>query len=121
MHNVKWKVNIGWGGNDHGSYKENEKGVCTIERDHNWIRTEYNNNGGGVPYLTEKGYSASISSSSSVTEGSIMYYNNKSHVALVTLIDGSTIKYSQYSNVTKTAIYYVYNSKADDVTFYVPQ
>ena len=47
--------------------------------------------------------------------------NNKSHVALVTLIDGSTIKYSQYSNVTKTAIYYVYNSKADDVTFYVPQ
>ena len=50
-----------------------------------------------------------------------MYYNNKSHAALVTLIDGSTIKYSQYSNVTKTAIYYVYNSKADDVTFYVPQ
>lgn len=50
-----------------------------------------------------------------------MYYNTKSHVAIVTLIDGSTIKYSHHSNVPKDAVYYVYNSKTDDVTFYVPQ
>lgn len=87
----------------------------------NWIRTGYNNNGGVVPYLTGKGYFASVSSSSSATEGSIMYYNNKSHVALVTLIDGSTIKYSHHSNVAKTSVYYVYNSSTDNVTFYVPQ
>lgn len=87
----------------------------------NWIRTGYNNNGGVVPYLTDKGYFASVSSSSSATEGSIMYYNNKSHVALVTLIDGSTIKYSHHSNVAKTSVYYVYNSSTDNVTFYVPQ
>ena len=59
--------------------------------------------------------------SSAATEGSIMYYNTKSHVAIVTLIDGSTIKYSHHSNVPKDAVYYVYNSKTDDVTFYVPR
>jgi len=87
----------------------------------NWIRTGYYNNGGVVPYLTGKGYFRSVPSSSAATEGSIMYYNTKSHVAIVTLIDGSTIKYSHHSNVPKDAVYYVYNSKTDDVTFYVPR
>lgn len=87
----------------------------------NWIRTGYNKNGGVVPYLTGKGYFAAVSSSSSATLGSIMYYNNKSHVAMVTLIDGYTIKYSHHSNVTKDSVYYVYNSSTDNVTFYVPQ
>ena len=87
----------------------------------NWIRTGYYKNGGVVPYLTGKGYFKSVSSSSGATEGSIMYYNTKSHVAIVTLIDGSTIKYSHHSNVPKDAVYYVYNSKTDNVTFYVPK
>ena len=87
----------------------------------NWIRTGYNNNGGVVPYLTSKGYFAAVSSSSSATLGSIMYYNNKSHVAIVTLIDGSIIRYSHHSNVKKDSVYYVYNSSTDNVTFYVPQ
>lgn len=87
----------------------------------NWIRTGYNKNGGVVPYLTDKGYFKSVSSSSSATLGSIMYYNKKSHVAMVTLIDGSTIKYSHHSNVKKNSVYYVYDSSTDDVTFYVPQ
>lgn len=71
--------------------------------------------------MTDKGYFASVSSSADATEGSIMYYNTKSHVALVTLIDGSTIKYSHHSSVAKTSVYYVYDSSKDDVTFYVPQ
>lgn len=50
-----------------------------------------------------------------------MSYNTKSHVAMVTLIDGSTIKYSHHSNVQKTSVYYVYDSGSDNVTFYVPQ
>lgn len=87
----------------------------------NWIRTGYYNNGGVVPYLTGKGYFAAVSSSSNATLGSIMYYNNKSHVAMVTLIDGYTIKYSHHSNVPKNSVYYVYNSSLDNVTFYVPQ
>jgi len=87
----------------------------------NWIRTGYNKNGGVVPYLTGKEYFAPVASSSSATEGSIMYYNTKSHVAIVTLIDGSTIKYSHHSNVKKDSVYYVYNSSSDNVTFYVPQ
>ncbi len=74
-----------------------------------------------VPYLTGKGYFAAVSSSSSATLGSIMYYNTKSRVAMVTLIDGSTIKYAHHSNVKKNSVYYVYNSSTDNVTFYVPQ
>lgn len=87
----------------------------------NWIRTGYNGTDGVVIYMTDKGYFASVSSSADATEGSIMYYNTKSHVALVTLIDGSTIKYSHHSSVAKTSVYYVYDSSKDDVTFYVPQ
>lgn len=84
----------------------------------NWIRTGYYNNGGVVPYMKGKGYFKPVSSSQA-TLGSILSWNAKSHVALVTLIDGSTIKYSQHSNVKKASVYYVY-SASDNVTFYAP-
>lgn len=85
----------------------------------NWMRTGYNKNGGVVPYMTDKGYFAS-GSSSSATLGSILYWNNKSHVALVTSIDqNGNIKYSQHSNVKMSNVYYAYSSSLD-VTFYVP-
>lgn len=87
----------------------------------NWIRTGYNGQDGIVIYMQDKGYFDDVSSSSYATEGSIMYYNTNSHVAIVTLIDGSTIKYSHHSNVPKTSVYYVYDSSVDDVTFFVPQ
>lgn len=85
----------------------------------NWMRTGYYNNGGVVPYMTDKGYFEQ-GSSSSATLGSIIYWNSKSHVALVTSIDqNGNIKYSQHSNVTLANVYYAYSSSMD-VTFYVP-
>jgi len=87
----------------------------------NWIRTGYNNNGGVVPYMVSKGYFSSVSSSSSATLGSIMYWNTKSHVALVSRIDGYSIYYSHHSDTVKTSRYYQYSSSTDKVTFYVPK
>lgn len=85
----------------------------------NWMRTGYNNNGGVVPYMTDKGYFAS-GSSSTATLGSILYWNKKSHVALVTSVDQyGNIKYSQHSNVKMNNVYYAYSSTME-VTFYVP-
>lgn len=87
----------------------------------NWIRTGYNGTDGVVLYLSQKNYFGSVSSTTSVTLGSIMFYNDKSHVAIVTLIDGSTINYSHHSSSAKPYVYYEYNSKSDNVTFYVPK
>lgn len=86
-----------------------------------WIRTGYGNKDGVVPYMVRKGYFASTSSSSKVTLGSIMYWNNKSHVALVSRIDGYSIYYSHHSDEAKANRYYQYSSRTDDVTFYVPK
>ena len=87
----------------------------------NWIRTGNNGQTGVVLYLQNKGYFSAASSSSSATEGSIMFWTDKSHVAMVTLIDGSTIRYSHHSSSAKPYVYYVYDSGSDSVTFYVPQ
>lgn len=85
-----------------------------------WIRTGNNGETGVVIYMQNKGYFSAASSSSSATEGSIMFWNQKSHVAMVTLIDGATIKYSHHSSSAKSKVYYTYDSNVDDVTFYVP-
>lgn len=85
-----------------------------------WIRTGNNGKTGVVIYLQNKGYFSAASSSSSVTAGSIMFWTDKSHVAMVTLIDGSTIKYSHHSSSQKSDVYYVYDSNVDQVTFYKP-
>lgn len=87
----------------------------------NWIRTGYNQNGGVVPYMGNKKYFSAVSSSSKATLGSIMYWNTKSHVALVSRIDGYSIYYSHHSNTVKTSRYYQYSSGTDNVTFFVPQ
>lgn len=83
----------------------------------NWIRTGHNNNGGIKPYFEGKGYISAVPVSS-VSIGCIMYWNgaNDSHVAIVTYYDGSTIKYSDHSNVKKDSTYYTYTT--EDVTFY---
>lgn len=84
----------------------------------NWMRTGYNKNGGVVPYMTDKGYFTSTTSGSA-TLGSILYWNNKSHVALVTQIDGYTIKYSQHSSSAQSSTYFTYDS-SQNITFYKP-
>lgn len=87
----------------------------------NWIRTGYNGTDGVVLYLSNKGYFGSVSSTSKVTLGTIMFYTDKSHVAIVTKIDGSTISYSHHSSSAKPYVYYEYNSSTDKVTFYAPE
>lgn len=84
----------------------------------NWMRTGYNKNGGVVPYMTDKGYFTSTTSGSA-TLGSILYWNDKSHVALVTQMDGYTIKYSQHSSSAQSSTYFTYNSN-QNITFYKP-
>lgn len=86
----------------------------------NWIRTGYNGTDGVVLYLSGKGYFGAVSSTSKVTLGTIMFYTDKSHVAIVTKIDGSTISYSHHSSSAKPYVYYEYNSSTDKVTFYAP-
>ena len=50
-----------------------------------------------------------------------MYWNNKSHVALVSRIDGYNIFYSHHSNIRKKSTYYLYSTATNNVTFYVPR
>lgn len=82
-----------------------------------WYRTGHNRDMGGVIiYMAEDHNYFSVCSKSQVNTGCIMSWNNTSHVALVTLCDGSTIQYSQHSSTKKDNVYYVY--KNESVTFY---
>ncbi len=87
----------------------------------NWMRTGYYNNGGVVPYMEDQGYFYEQTNERYVNAGSIMYWNNKSHVALVTYGDTETIKYTQHSNVklsassSKNIVY-----ETEDASFYMP-
>ncbi|BCJ94207.1 hypothetical protein acsn021_17760 [Anaerocolumna cellulosilytica] len=88
----------------------------------NWMRTGYYNNGGVVPYMTGKNYFYRETALNTIFAGSIMYWTNTSHVALVTYGDGSVIKYSQHSNVklsSSSAVNVVY--KSESAYFYKPQ
>ncbi|WP_334076750.1 amidase domain-containing protein [Paenibacillus sanfengchensis] len=82
-----------------------------------WFRTGYNKKTGVVIYMTDKGYFYKESKESTVNAGSIMYWNNKSHVALVTYGDGITIKYTEHgARQTKDTVY----RTIDDASFYKP-
>lgn len=87
----------------------------------NWIQTGYNGETGVVLYLQKKGYFAPASDSDIIWGGNVMSWNNKSHVAMVTGMDGTSIYYSHHSNVVKENVYYVYDSSVDNVTFHVPK
>lgn len=84
---------------------------------HHWYRTGFNGENGVIIYMKDKGYFSSCTSSQ-VNTGCIMYWNNTSHVALVTLCDGSTIKYSEHGSTKRSSVYYTYNSSTQSVTFY---
>lgn len=88
----------------------------------NWMRTGFNKDSNGEytgvkTYMVNKGYFKK-STSSKVAKAGFMYWNNKSHVALVVSNTNGTIKYSQYSNVQQSQVTKTYNS--EDVTFYTP-
>lgn len=86
----------------------------------NWMRTGYYDNGGVVPYMVDQGYFSETNSHDDVTVGSIVYWNNKSHVALTTYRDqNGTIKYTQHSNVKMEVVYTILKTNLD-VTFFVP-
>lgn len=97
-----------------GWYPANTWGDVLAAGD-NWRRTGFYNNGGIKPYFEGKGYISEVPVSS-VSIGCIMYWNGHSHVAMVTYYDGSTIKYSDHSNVKKDSTYHTYTT--EDVTFY---
>lgn len=90
----------------------------------NWMRTGYYAGMGGVvPYMVDKEYFYEQSDESKVYAGSIMYWNDESHVALVTYGDTVKIKYSQHSNVKlseKKAVNVLYESDDVSATFYMP-
>lgn len=83
----------------------------------NWIRTGKNNNGGVIPYFSEKGYIYSVTDII-VQKGALMYWTSRSHAAIVTYADGSTIKYTQHSNKTESTEYHIYSAGSDRVYFY---
>lgn len=71
-----------------------------------WFRTGYNGQTGVVIYMKNKGYFYKESNESVIAAGCIMYWNNTSHVALVTVGDGVTIKYTQHgASQTKNTVY----------------
>lgn len=79
-----------------------------------WFRTGYNGNTGVVIYMTNKGYFYKVTNENVVSAGCIMYWNNTSHVALVTYGDGSTIKYTQHgASQTKDTVY-----RSENASFY---
>ena len=86
----------------------------------NWMRTGYNNNGGVVPYMTGKSYFYKESTVSKVFAGSIMYWTNTSHVALVTYGDTVTIKYTQHSNYQLTSSEATKVYQSESAYFYMP-
>lgn len=79
-----------------------------------WFRTGKNGKTGVIIYMTDKGYFYKETNESLVAAGCIMYWNNESHVALVTYGDGTIIKYTQHgASQTKDTVY-----RNDDVSFY---
>lgn len=82
----------------------------------NWFRTGYYNNGGVVPYMTDKGYFYLESNESKVFAGSIMYWNSESHVALVTYGDSVTIKFTEQGAQRRKDVVY----RTEDASFYMP-
>ena len=67
-------------------------------------------------YDRKRLFSKGTASSSKL--GSIIYWNDKSHVALVTYKDSNnTIKYTQHSSSTQSTVYKVYSSSMN-VKFY---
>lgn len=83
----------------------------------NWMRTGRNNNGGVIPYFMGKGYIHSVTDAV-VQKGTLMYWTTKSHVAIVTYADGSTIRYAEHSNKKEAQEEHIYDASSQSVHFY---
>ncbi len=81
----------------------------------NWIRTGYNNNGGVVPYMVDSGYFYKENTRSKINAGCIVYWNEYSHVGLVTYGDTVTIKFSAHTTARKNAVL----PESEKVSFYM--
>ncbi|MEK4628276.1 MAG: hypothetical protein ABS944_15920 [Solibacillus sp.] len=67
--------------------------------------------------MTNKGYLYKESNKSKVFEGSIMYWNNTSDVALVTYGDSTTIKYTEHGAQERKDVVH----KTENASFYMPK
>lgn len=94
----------------------------------NWMRTGFTEDSadhihwGVVPYVThpDRDYFSYVSTARPVL-GSIFYWNNTSHVAMVTYVDQTgVVKYSEHSNVKRENAQYLYDPNVQSVTLYIP-
>ncbi len=85
----------------------------------NWMRTGFNNNGGVKTYLADtKKYFKKVTKKN-VKPGGFLYWNDKSHVALVVSNSGGNLKYSQHSNEKQDKVVLTYNDK-ESITCFNP-
>lgn len=83
----------------------------------NWMRTGFYDNGGVKTYLVDtKGYFKKVKKSN-VKPGGFLFWNDKSHVALVVSNSGGTLKYSQHSNEIQDKAVWTYDEKQSITCF----
>lgn len=71
----------------------------------NWITTGFKNDGSGlVPYLTRHGFFYQEKFRGKVEPGSIVYWTDASHVALITYQDTVTMKYTAHTKPRRNEI-----------------
>lgn len=71
----------------------------------NWITTGFKNDGSGlVPYLTRHGFFYQEKFRGKVEPGSIVYWTDASHVALITYQDTVTMKYTAHTKSRRNEI-----------------
>lgn len=105
-------ISVDWDGEWHPATTWGNSGTAG----RNWMRTGYNPDRGGViPYFVGKGYIQETDISHAV-KGDILFWNDHSHVAIVTYCQNGTIKYSQHSSTTQSSVYRTYTNQ--DVKVY---
>ena len=83
----------------------------------NWMRTGFYDNGGVKTYLVDKKKYFKKVTKKNVKPGGFLFWNNKSHVALVVSNSGGTLKYSQHSNEKQTKAVWTYDEKQSTTCF----
>ena len=81
------------------------------------MRTGFYDNGGVKTYLVDKKKYFKKVTKKNVKPGGFLFWNNKSHVALVVSNSGGTLKYSQHSNEKQTKAVWTYDEKQSITCF----
>ncbi|MCR5321942.1 MAG: amidase domain-containing protein [Lachnospiraceae bacterium] len=85
----------------------------------NWMRTGYNNNGGVIPYMTGKDYFSYVPTCGPAI-GCILYWTNRSHVALISYIDDTGVAwYTEHGSKPQTQVYHRYSDVSNVTMIYV--